>query len=181
MHCTADLYGFAGVVAIEFLGGPRVPFNFGRTDDATGARCPANGRLPDALQGADHLRDLFGARMGFSDQEIVALSGAHTLGRCHAVRSGFDGPWTTHPLRFDNEYFVNLLNRTWKPRKWTGPLQVVLFPSSFVMSLPFSTLFCRFLFISSIISHSPPSFVVFCLLVVLFFLFRVRNRYCGPV
>lgn len=24
-------------------------------------------------------------------QEIVALSGAHTLGRCHADRSGFDG------------------------------------------------------------------------------------------
>ena len=33
-------------------------------------------------------------RMGFNDQEIVALSGAHTLGRCHADRSGFVGPWT---------------------------------------------------------------------------------------
>lgn len=32
--------------------------------------------------------------MGFNDQEIVALSGAHTLGRCHADRSGFVGPWT---------------------------------------------------------------------------------------
>lgn len=26
-----------------------------------------------------------------SDQEIVALSGAHTLGRCHTDRSGFKG------------------------------------------------------------------------------------------
>ena len=27
----------AGVVAIEFLGGPKVPFKFGRTDDNDGA------------------------------------------------------------------------------------------------------------------------------------------------
>ena len=33
-------------------------------------------------------------RMGFNDQEIVALCGAHTLGRCHSDRSGFLGPWT---------------------------------------------------------------------------------------
>jgi cytochrome c peroxidase len=29
--------------------------------------------------------------MGFNDQEIVALSGAHALGRCHGDRSGFEG------------------------------------------------------------------------------------------
>ena len=69
----ADLYAFAGCVAIEFLGGPRVPFAFGRTDDADGKRACPNGRLPDALKGADHLRHVFGERMGFSDREIVAL------------------------------------------------------------------------------------------------------------
>jgi len=42
------------------------------------------GRLPDASQGAQHLRDVF-YRMGFDDEAIVALSGAHTLGRCHQV------------------------------------------------------------------------------------------------
>lgn len=119
----ADLYAFAGCVAIEFLGGPKIPFNFGRTDDQNGKRCPMNGRLPDALKGAEHLRFVFGTRMGFSDREIVALSGAHTLGRCHRVRSGFDGPWTTKPLSFDNEYFVNLLYREWKRRDWEGPEQ----------------------------------------------------------
>ena len=27
--------------------------------------------------------------MGFNDQEIVALSGAHSLGRCHPDASGY--------------------------------------------------------------------------------------------
>jgi cytochrome c peroxidase len=35
--------------------------------------------------------------MGFNDQEIVALSGAHCIGRCHTDRSGFHGPWTKAP------------------------------------------------------------------------------------
>lgn len=73
--------------------------------------------------------------MGLSDKDIVALSGGHTLvflfaqqgigsikqwhtillcidlgcwilqGSCHKERSGFEGPWTTHPLIFDNSYF----------------------------------------------------------------------------
>eukprot|EP01006_Ploeotia_vitrea_P031379 TRINITY_DN63713_c0_g2_i1.p1 TRINITY_DN63713_c0_g2~~TRINITY_DN63713_c0_g2_i1.p1 ORF type:complete len:429 (+),score=248.20 TRINITY_DN63713_c0_g2_i1:159-1289(+) len=131
----ADLYAVAGCVAIEFLGGPRVAFNFGRTDDADGSRCPANGRLPDAAQGAQHLRDVF-YRMGFNDQEIVALSGAHTLGRCHAARSGFDGPWTSHPLRFDNQYFRNLVHLTWRKRKWDGPEQFEDEETGKLMMLP---------------------------------------------
>jgi hypothetical protein len=118
----ADLYAVAGCMAVEFLGGPRIPFNFGRTDDVDNRRCPANGRLPDASQGLAHLRAVFG-RMGFNDREIVALSGGHTLGRMHKVRSGFDGPWTTAPLKFDNEYYRNLVHLTWVKRDWTGPLQ----------------------------------------------------------
>lgn len=37
--------------------------------------------------------------MGFNDNEIVALSGAHALGRCHVDRSGFDGPWQVRSAR----------------------------------------------------------------------------------
>jgi catalase (peroxidase I) len=88
---VADIWCHAGAMAVEFAGGPKVPVSLGRTDSAGGAGdIPPNGRLPDAAQGAAHLRDVFG-RQGFNDQEIVALSGAHTLGRCHMVRSGFDG------------------------------------------------------------------------------------------
>lgn len=119
---TADLWVAAGCVAIEFMGGPSIAFNFGRSDASSGSACPAIGRLPDASQGSEHLRDVFG-RMGFDDRDIVALSGAHTLGRCHEVRSGYDGPWTRTPLKFNNSYFTHLLNLDWVPRKWNGPLQ----------------------------------------------------------
>lgn len=118
----ADIWTVAGAQAVKFAGGPDVPFNYGRSDKPDGKTCPMNGRLPDASQGAAHLRDVF-YRMGFDDKDIVTLSGAHTLGRCHKTRSGFDGPWTSTPLTFNNEYFVKLLNETWTPREWDGPLQ----------------------------------------------------------
>lgn len=130
----ADLWTMAGTQALALTGGPRVAFGYGRKDDPDNTTCPPLGRLPDAAQGAQHLRDVF-YRMGFGDKEIVALSGAHTLGSCHRTRSGFDGPWTTNPLKFDNDYFVNLLNITWKVRKWEGPKQYTD-PSGKLMMLP---------------------------------------------
>jgi catalase (peroxidase I) len=119
---VADIWAFAGCSAVEFVGGPKVPISFGRTDAPNGSYCPPNGLLPDASQGAAHLRDVF-YRMGFDDRGIVCLSGAHTLGRCHMVRSGFDGPWTRNPLKFDNHYFKNLIHLQWKPKQWDGPFQ----------------------------------------------------------
>jgi L-ascorbate peroxidase len=101
----ADLYQLAGVVAVEITGGPTIDFVPGRKDSKVS---PKAGRLPDARKGSPHLRDIF-YRMGLQDKDIVALSGAHTLGRAHPERSGFDGPWTSEPLKFDNSYFVELL------------------------------------------------------------------------
>ena len=90
----ADLWTLAGVTSLEALGGPKVQWRPGRTDKdpkkVTVKDVPPNGRLPDAALGAQHIRDVF-YRMGFNDQEIVALSGAHALGRCHTDRSGFSG------------------------------------------------------------------------------------------
>lgn len=135
----ADLYILAGIVAIEKMGGPKITFNPGRTDEPNGVKCTPNGRLPDADKGSkeatiQHIREVF-YRQGFNDREIVALLGAHSMGHCHADRSGYVGPWTKAPTMFSNEYFRELLTNTWTLKKWKGPEQYED-PSGELMMLP---------------------------------------------
>jgi len=130
-----DLWTLGGVVAVQEMGGPIIPWRPGRVD-GTAQDCPPDGRLPDgANPSPKHPRDVF-YRMGFDDQEIVALIGAHTLGRCHTDRSGFDGPWTNSPTAFSNSYFVEILGRKWVEKKWSGPKQLVDKESGALMMLP---------------------------------------------
>lgn len=115
-HITySDLWTLAGVVAVEAMGGPRCEWKGGRTDFVDDSKLPPRGRLPDGAKGSKHLRDVF-YRMGFGDQEIVALSGAHNLGRCHADRSGFEGAWVNSPTRFSNTYFKLMISEEWKEK-----------------------------------------------------------------
>lgn len=130
----ADLWTLGGVVAVQELGGPIIPWRPGRVD-LPESESPPNGRLPDGAQGAQHLRNVF-HRMGFNDQDIVTLSGAHVLGRCHTYRSGFDGPWTFSPVSFTNEFFTLLLDADWEPRKWEGPVQFQDIGTRSLMMLP---------------------------------------------
>jgi cytochrome c peroxidase len=87
----ADLYTYAGVVAVEEAGGPKISFSTGRVDAEDGSTSPPDGRLPDADKGSrpktiQHIRDIF-YRMGFNDQEIVALLG-ELIRRAMIMRSG---------------------------------------------------------------------------------------------
>lgn len=118
----ADLWTLAGVVAIKEMGGPSIPWKGGRTDYVDDSKLPPRGRLPDGAKGADHLRWIF-YRMGFTDQEIVALSGAHNLGRCHGDRSGFEGAWVNNPTRFSNQYFRLLLSLQWRKKTLKNGVQ----------------------------------------------------------
>ncbi|XP_078447173.1 thylakoidal ascorbate peroxidase isoform X2 [Wolffia australiana] len=121
----ADLFQLASATAIEEAGGPKIPMKYGRVDVTSPDQCPEEGKLPDAgpPSPATHLRTVFN-RMGLDDKEIVALSGAHTLGRSRPERSGWgkpetkytkDGPgapggqsWTVQWLKFDNSYFKEI-------------------------------------------------------------------------
>ncbi len=146
----SDLWTLAGVCAVQEMGGPQVAWRAGRKgepppsplpplllssvadffppplslspSDGDVENCTPDGRLPDGDKYADHVRKIF-YRMGFNDQEIVALSGAHALGRCHTDRSGFEGPWTFSPTTFTNDYFKLLFDEKWVERKWQGPPQ----------------------------------------------------------
>ncbi len=133
---NADLWVLASYVAIEEMGGPHIEFKPGRSDASDGTSCPTVGRLPDAALGAQHIRDVF-YRMGFNDQEIVALvGGGHAIGRCHTDRSGFDGPWTRAPTTVSNEFFKRLFEETWVEKQWKGPKQFVDKQSGKIMMLP---------------------------------------------
>lgn len=99
----SDLIQMASACAIEVTGGPEIAMKYGRVDVEDGSACPEptsrgtadNAGLPDAMppygcgagDAAAHLRNIF-YRMGFDDEGIVALSGAHTLGRAFKDRSG---------------------------------------------------------------------------------------------
>ncbi|KAL5120095.1 heme peroxidase [Pleosporales sp. CAS-2024a] len=130
----SDLWILAGVCAIQEMQGPKIPYRAGRSDRDV-SFCTPDGRLPDASKDRSHIRAIFG-RMGFGDKEMVALSGAHALGRCHTDRSGYDGPWTFSPTTLTNDYFKLLLEEKWAYKKWNGPKQFEDVKTKTLMMLP---------------------------------------------
>ena len=101
---------------------------------------------PDPQKAADAIRDVFG-RMGMDDRENVALiGGGHAIGKAHGAHtgspgpaplkcpfapysgktgndvttSGLEGPWTTNPVKFDNEYYKNLVDWEWEKHRGPG-------------------------------------------------------------
>ncbi|ONK58594.1 uncharacterized protein A4U43_C09F14670 [Asparagus officinalis] len=96
----ADLFQLASATAVEEAGGPKIPMKYGRVDVTGPEQCPEEGKLPDAgpPSHAEHLQNVF-YRTGLNDQEIVALSGAPTLGRSRPERSGWGKPETKYTVK----------------------------------------------------------------------------------
>ena len=141
----ADCIALSGAEAVEFAGGPTIPVRLGRTD-ATQAdskkriknlqkdtdRSVVDTTLPSAGLDSDGLRLYFGA-LGLSDEQFVALCGAHDLGRhvtlldmpksClkDLTRECLEAapvlmPFVSQdPDRFSNTYFKKLID--WNERK----------------------------------------------------------------
>lgn len=116
-----DLYTLAASCAIQEMAGPTIPWRPGRQDLPASSAAP-EGRLPDGRKASEEIRRVFG-RMGFDDREMVALSGAHAVGRCHVKNSGFEGPWTFSPTMMTNDYFRLLVEETWGWKDWDGEKQ----------------------------------------------------------
>ncbi|KAL7455623.1 hypothetical protein ACHAWC_008270 [Mediolabrus comicus] len=141
----ADCIALAGAEAVEFAGGPSIKVRLGRKD-ATKAdlkkrirtlqkdtdRSLVETTLPSAGLDSDGLRFYFGA-LGLSEEQFVALCGAHDLGRhvtllqmsksClkELTRDCLENapvlmPFVAEdPDRFSNTYFKKLLE--WNDRK----------------------------------------------------------------
>jgi L-ascorbate peroxidase len=101
----ADLIQLAGAHAVAVTGGPLIRVPLGRLDASSG---DPEGRMPEETLDGAGLRAHFAAA-GLSAREMVALSGAHTLGS-----KGF-GP----PLAFDSAYYSTLLARPWADKDAT--------------------------------------------------------------
>ncbi|KAL3013624.1 hypothetical protein AAZX31_06G065400 [Glycine max] len=95
----ADMIAVAGAEAVEVCGGPPIQVSLGRLDTLVP---DPEGRLPEESLNASGLKKCFQSK-GFSTQELVALSGAHTIGS-----KGFGSP-----ISFDNSYYKVLLEKPW--------------------------------------------------------------------
>jgi len=85
----------ASYVALEDMGLDRIEFIPGRKDATSELQCPPNGRLPDPSANTCNNMKVVFSRLGFNDEEMVALiGGGHTLGKCHIESTGYDGVWT---------------------------------------------------------------------------------------
>lgn len=94
----ADMIAVAGAEAVSICGGPTIQVAMGRLDSK---EPDPEGKLPEETLDASGLKQSFQTK-GLSTQELVALSGAHTLGS-----KGFGSPTV-----FDNSYFKVLLEES---------------------------------------------------------------------
>jgi len=109
----ADLIVLAGQVALENAD-PDFSLSFcsGRGDARNGDKAvglqPRSYITDPILSSVDTMRV-----MGLTPEEYVALEG-RPRSPAYMKKLGYSGSWTTDPSQLNNEYFITLLNNTWK-------------------------------------------------------------------
>ncbi|KAK9749567.1 hypothetical protein RND81_02G135000 [Saponaria officinalis] len=81
----ADILTIATRDVVNLAGGPYYKVELGRFDGLTSTASSVNGKLPQPSDGLDRLNSIF-ASLGLTQADMVALSGAHTVGFSHCSR-----------------------------------------------------------------------------------------------
>ncbi|KAH0986713.1 hypothetical protein GBA52_013890 [Prunus armeniaca] len=105
----ADIVAMASTYAVFEAGGPVYDIPKGRKDGSR-SKIQDTINLPPPTLNASELIKMFGQH-GFTAQEMVALSGAHTLGVASAG-DNTEQPFDATRNRFDNLYFNALQRNT---------------------------------------------------------------------
>lgn len=124
----ADFYALGSIKALEtsttetvdkFTG--RSVFALGRSDCSSSPTENVANDFPISTHNLTDTLKYFNAHFGYSANQVVALLGAHTLGRVHFENSGYEGRWVDGngstnlgpASTLKNEYYINLKNRPW--------------------------------------------------------------------
>ncbi|KAJ9545072.1 hypothetical protein OSB04_024779 [Centaurea solstitialis] len=134
----ADILTVAARDSVVALGGPSWDVELGRRDSITASRVVANANIPSPFMDLPALIENF-ENQGLDEDDLVVLSGAHTLGfaQCRTFRdriysqTNIDSAFAHHlqticpqvggdtrlapldptPDSFDNKYFTNLVSK----------------------------------------------------------------------
>ena len=93
---------------------PELFIRYGRKDCATSPNSTDDVEFPDPHRGHAHVMEVFRDGMNMTERQVVALIGAHTLGRTTPQNSGFQGPWAQPENRLDNGFYRSLVNENWR-------------------------------------------------------------------
>ena len=85
-------------------------FRWGRSDCADSPGTSDVHEFPEPTMDRASMMTYFSHHYGFSEDEVVALMGAHTLGGCDAVDSGYRGMWVLNEAIYLNtKYYQYIL------------------------------------------------------------------------
>jgi len=84
-------------------------FRWGRTDCATSPTTIDEHEFPEPTMKRAKMMSYFGEHYDFSEDEVTALMGAHTLGGCDAVDSGYRGMWVLNEAIYLNTKYYQFI------------------------------------------------------------------------
>jgi len=82
---------------------------WGRTDCATSPDTDDEHEFPEPTMTRDEMMTYFSDHYGYTEDEVTALMGAHTLGGCDAVDSGYRGMWILNEAIYLNTKYYQFI------------------------------------------------------------------------